>query len=48
MDKNPLEAIEHLREVKMVMIGGQVVLEPKVKHIKAIDKKLDRLIDVET
>ena len=40
---NPLEDLEHLRQVKMVFMDGQFIDKPIVKRIKKLDNALDQI-----
>ena len=44
LDRNPLEDLTALRDVKMVMARGNLIRQPKVKKIEYIDKELDQLL----
>ena len=44
IEKNPLEDLKALRDVKMVAIRGKLITNPKVKRMKAVDEALDKLL----
>ena len=41
MDANPLENLEALRQVRLVMARGQLNDHPQVKHLSELDAELD-------
>ena len=45
LDESPLENLEALRHVRMVMARGRLIENPKVKHIPALDAELDGIMD---
>lgn len=42
VDKNPLEDIEALRNVKMVVFEGKPILKPRVEKFPEVERELDR------
>ena len=44
LDKNPLDNLEALRNVRMVMARGQLDQRPQVKHQPELDAELDRFL----
>lgn len=44
LDENPLENLEALRNVKMVMAQGKLIEHPRVKRIPALDAELDEIM----
>ena len=44
VEKNPLEDLKHIRNVSMVITKGHRIEQPKIKHLKAVDKVLDSLL----
>ena len=44
LDKNPLENLEALRQVKMVMARGKLVSGLSVKHLPELDRELDAFL----
>ena len=43
-EKNPLEDLRVLREVKMVVTRGRIIDQPKVKVNKRVEAELDKFI----
>ena len=43
-EKNPLEDLRVLREVKMVVARGRIIDQPKVKVNKRVEAELDKFI----
>lgn len=46
LDENPLDNLEALRRVRMVMARGQLNERPQVKHQPELDAELDRFLPV--
>ena len=44
LDENPLENLEALRQVKMVMARGKLVSGLSVKHLPELDRELDEFL----
>lgn len=44
VEQDPLKDLRALRSVSMVMRGGELIREPKVKRIQAIEDQLDKLL----
>lgn len=44
LKENPLDDLQALRNVEMVIANGTLIKEPKVRHIKTIDDALDKLL----
>ena len=44
LDENPLENLEALRRIRMVMARGKLIKNPKVKHIPTLDTELDEIM----
>ena len=44
LDENPLENLEALRQVKMVMARGKLVSGLSVKHLPELDRELDAFL----
>ena len=44
LDENPLENVEALRQVKMVMARGKLVSGLSVKHLPELDRELDEFL----
>jgi len=44
VEKNPLEHISTLRNVKMVMARGKLFADPQVEHLEKLDEVLDTLL----
>ncbi len=42
VEKNPLEDLRALRDVKTVIVRGKLIESPKVKHMKSVDDLLDK------
>ncbi len=42
--ENPLERLENLRNIEMVVTNGNLITNPKVKHMPYIDNELDKLM----
>lgn len=43
VEKNPLEALENLRNVQLVISKGQLITNTKIKYLKKIDRVLDQI-----
>lgn len=46
VEKNPLEDLEALRNVKHVMVRGNMIEYPQAKHLKQIDADLDEVLHI--
>ena len=44
LDENPLDNLEALRQVKMVMARGKLVSGLSVKHLPELDRELDTFL----
>ena len=44
LDENPLDNLEALRQVKMVMARGKLVSGLSVKHLPELDRELDAFL----
>ena len=44
LDENPLNNLEALRQVKMVMARGKLVSRLSVKHLPELDRELDEFL----
>lgn len=44
LEKNPLDDLRALKNIKMVMIKGQLIQNPKVKKLAQVDEWLDSLL----
>ena len=44
VEKNPLEDLKALRDVKMVAIRGRLIRDPRVKRIAKVDEELDKFL----
>ena len=44
LDENPLDNLEALRQVKMVMARGKLVSRLSVKHLPKLDRELDEFL----
>lgn len=43
VEKNPLEKLENLKDIQMVMVKGELISKIRIKHLKHIDKALDQI-----
>ena len=43
--ENPLEKLTALRNISMVVVGGRMINEPKVKKMENVETELDKFID---
>lgn len=44
IEKNPLEDLKALRDVKLVAIRGQVIENPEIKRFDKVEQELNKLI----
>jgi imidazolonepropionase-like amidohydrolase len=44
VDKDPLDDLEALRDVRMVCMGGKLIEHPHVRHLTDLDAELDRIL----
>lgn len=44
VDKNPLENLRVLRNVRMVSIRGKLIRNPKIRKIEDVDRELDKIL----
>jgi len=44
VDKNPLDDLKALKQIKMVMIRGHLIVDPQVKKLEQVDEWLDSLL----
>ena len=43
-EKNPLDDLSALRDVKMVVTRGKIINAPKLKKMPEVEKELDKFI----